>query len=45
LSGSRAATLVSRELVERQGGTIEATSDGVGRGSSIRIRLPLARRQ
>jgi signal transduction histidine kinase len=33
-------TLV-RSLVERHGGTIEAASDGPGRGSELRVRLPL----
>jgi signal transduction histidine kinase len=34
-------TLV-RRLVELHGGTIEATSEGVGRGSSFRVQIPLA---
>jgi signal transduction histidine kinase len=33
-------TLV-RTLVERHGGSIEAASDGPGRGSELRVRLPL----
>ena len=33
-------TLV-RSLVERHGGTIEAASEGPGRGSELRVRLPL----
>jgi PAS domain S-box-containing protein len=31
-----------RKLVELHGGTVEAQSDGLGRGSTFRIRLPLA---
>ncbi|THD02043.1 hypothetical protein B1810_16245 [Panacagrimonas perspica] len=33
---------VARRLVEMHGGTIEAASDGPGRGSRITIRLPLS---
>jgi hypothetical protein len=33
---------VAREIVEAHGGTIEARSEGVGRGSEFTIRLPLA---
>jgi PAS domain S-box-containing protein len=32
-----------RGLVERHGGTVEARSDGPGRGSTFLVRLPLAR--
>ena len=34
---------LARRLVELHGGTIEARSDGVGKGSEFEIRLPLAR--
>lgn len=33
---------VARKLAELHGGTIEAHSDGVGRGSTFTVRLPLA---
>ena len=33
---------LSRKLVELHGGTIEARSDGVGKGSEFSVRLPLA---
>jgi CheY-like chemotaxis protein len=32
---------ICRHLVELHGGTIEASSDGVGRGATIRVKLPL----
>src|SRR5262249_36174068 len=35
-------TLV-RKLVHRHGGTVEATSPGVGKGSTLTVRLPRAR--
>lgn len=35
---------ISKALVERHGGTIEALSQGVGKGSIFRIRLPLGAR-
>jgi signal transduction histidine kinase/ActR/RegA family two-component response regulator len=31
---------LAKQLVELHGGTIEATSDGLGRGSTFRIRMP-----
>ena len=31
-----------RDLVKRHGGTVEATSDGLGRGSTFSVRLPRA---
>jgi signal transduction histidine kinase len=34
-------TLVKR-LIERQDGTVRATSDGIGKGTSFEVRLPLA---
>jgi signal transduction histidine kinase len=34
---------LARKLVELHGGTIEARSDGVGKGSEFEIRLPAAR--
>jgi signal transduction histidine kinase len=34
---------LARFVVERHGGTIEARSEGVGRGSEFVVRLPLAR--
>jgi signal transduction histidine kinase len=33
---------ISRQLVELHGGTIEAASDGVGKGSMFTITLPQA---
>jgi len=33
---------IARQLVEMHGGTIEATSEGLGRGSTFRVRLPVA---
>jgi CheY-like chemotaxis protein len=33
---------LARSLVEMHGGTIEAHSDGVGRGCEFRVRLPIA---
>jgi two-component system, chemotaxis family, CheB/CheR fusion protein len=33
---------IAKSLVEMHGGTIEATSEGPGRGSEITVRLPLA---
>ncbi|WP_244296685.1 sensor histidine kinase [Kocuria rosea] len=38
--GSGLGLAISRALVEAQGGTLEATSDGPGRGASFRIHLP-----
>ena len=35
---------VARHIVELHGGTIHAASDGVARGSTFRVKLPLARR-
>jgi signal transduction histidine kinase len=33
---------IARHIVEMHGGTIEAASDGIGKGSTFRIRLPTA---
>ena len=41
--GSGLGLAISRALVEAQGGTLEATSDGPGRGASFRIHLPRRR--
>ena len=41
-SGLGIGLAVARGLVELHGGTIEASSDGPGRGSEFRIHLPLA---
>ncbi len=38
--GSGLGLAISRSLVEAHGGTLDATSDGPGRGSSFRIQLP-----
>ncbi len=35
---------IARHIVELHGGTIHAASDGVARGSTFRVKLPLARR-
>jgi signal transduction histidine kinase len=32
---------IARQLVEMHGGTIDAASDGVGRGATFRVRIPL----
>ena len=32
---------IARQLVEMHGGTIEASSEGLGRGSTFRVRIPL----
>ncbi|MGE3708002.1 MAG: ATP-binding protein, partial [Vicinamibacterales bacterium] len=34
---------ICRHLVERHGGEIAAASDGIGRGTTVRIRLPIGR--
>jgi PAS domain S-box-containing protein len=33
---------LARSLVEMHGGSIEASSDGIGKGSELRVRLPLS---
>lgn len=38
--GSGLGLAISKALIEAQGGTLEATSDGPGRGASFRIHLP-----
>ena len=35
---------IARHIVEMHGGTIEATSEGVGKGATFRVRLPMAAR-
>jgi len=35
---------IAHHIVELHGGTIHAASDGVARGSTFRVKLPLARR-
>jgi signal transduction histidine kinase len=42
-SGLGVGLSLARRLVELHGGTLEANSEGVGRGSEFVIRLPLAR--
>ncbi len=41
--GSGLGLAISRAFVEACGGTIEATSEGLGRGTTVRIRLPVAK--
>jgi two-component system, OmpR family, sensor histidine kinase BaeS len=38
--GSGLGLAISKALVEAQGGTLQASSDGPGRGASFRIHLP-----
>jgi signal transduction histidine kinase len=33
---------IARDLVEMHGGTLEVASDGIGRGASFTIQLPVA---
>ncbi|WP_106123831.1 sensor histidine kinase [Nesterenkonia sandarakina] len=42
-AGSGLGLAISKSLVEAQGGTLEATSDGLGHGASFHIRLPRTR--
>ncbi|MGJ9373944.1 sensor histidine kinase [Nesterenkonia sp. CF4.4] len=39
-AGSGLGLAISKSLVEAQGGTLEATSDGLGHGASFHIRIP-----
>ncbi len=41
--GSGIGLTIARALVEAQGGTLEATSAGAGRGATFTMRLPLQR--
>ncbi|MBI1243408.1 MAG: DUF4118 domain-containing protein [Alphaproteobacteria bacterium] len=41
--GSGLGLAISRAFVEACGGTIEATSEGLGRGTTVRMRLPAAK--
>ncbi|WP_051501392.1 cell wall metabolism sensor histidine kinase WalK [Nesterenkonia sp. AN1] len=42
-AGSGLGLAISKSLVEAQGGTLEASSDGLGHGASFHIRLPRTR--
>lgn len=44
-AGSGLGLAISKSLVEAQGGTLEASSDGFGRGASFYIRLPRTTRK
>ncbi len=44
-SGLGLGLAISRQLVQLHGGTLTAASPGVGRGSTLTIRLPLSHRQ
>ena len=42
-SGLGLGLSIARQIVEMHGGSIEASSEGIGRGATFRVRLPAAR--